>query len=108
MQGHLALAKKKSGRIPEKLRGNIIMDDYIHSLKTSIRTGKLGQAKALLAGMSSRPDPEKKEAFEILALTSGKAAFELLSDLALDTRRDPDMHERLVRLITDQIGRAHV
>lgn len=105
MQGHLALAKKKSGRIPEKLRGNIIMDDYIHSLKTSIRTGKLGQAKALLAGMSSRPDPEKKEAFEILALTSGKAAFELLSDLALDTRRDPDMHERLVRLITD---RAHL
>ncbi|MDA8133794.1 MAG: HEAT repeat domain-containing protein [Desulfobacteraceae bacterium] len=81
------------------------MDGYIHNLKTSIRTGKLGQAKALLAGMSSRPEPEKKEAFEILALTSGKAAFELLSDLAPETRQDPDMHERLVRLITD---RAHL
>ncbi len=81
------------------------MDDYIRSLKTSIRTGKLGQAKALLAGMSSRPAPEKKEAFEILALTSGKAAFELLSFLASETRHDPDMHERLVRLITD---RAHL
>ncbi len=81
------------------------MDDYIQSLKTSIRTGKLLQAKALLAGMSSRPDPEKKEAFEILALTSGKAAFELLSDLAPETRQDPDMNERLIRLITD---RAHL
>nr|NJM03506.1 HEAT repeat domain-containing protein [Desulfobacula sp.] len=81
------------------------MDDYVQRLKASIRTGTLTQAKALLAGMSSWPEPEKKEAFEILALTPGKAAFELLSHLASETRHDPDMHERLVRLITD---RAHL
>jgi HEAT repeat protein len=105
VQGHLALAKKKSGRIPEKLRGELIMEDYIRSLRKSIKTGNLEQAQSLLAQMASRPDPEKKEALEILALASDKTAFVLLSFLFSETRHDPDMHARLVRLITD---RAHL
>ena len=101
----MGLAEKKSGRISEKQIGAINMDDYIPSLRKSIKTGNLEQAKTLLARMSSRSDPEKKEALEILALTSGKVAFELLSFLIPETRHDPDMHDRLVRLITD---RAHL
>jgi HEAT repeat protein len=105
VQGYLALAKKKSGRISEKLRGKIIMVDYIRSLKKSIKTGNLEQAQSLLALMASRPDPEKKEALEILTLASDKTAFVLLSFLFSETRHDQDMHDRLVRLITD---RAHL
>jgi HEAT repeat protein/CheY-like chemotaxis protein len=55
--------------------------------------------------MASRPDPEKKEALEILALAPDKTAFALLSFLFSKTLPDPDIHGRLVRLITD---RAHL
>ncbi len=81
------------------------MDDYIRSLKKSVKTGNIEQAQSLLSRMASRPDPEKKEALEILALASDKTAFVLLSFLFSETRHDPDMHDRLVRLITD---RAHL
>ncbi len=78
------------------------MDDYIQSLKKSIKTGKLDQAKTLLAQISSRPDHEKKEGLEILALSSDKTAFDLLSFLVSETRHDPDIYERLIQITTDR------
>ncbi|OGR13405.1 MAG: hypothetical protein A2277_02005 [Desulfobacterales bacterium RIFOXYA12_FULL_46_15] len=81
------------------------MDDFIQNLKKSIKTGKLGQAKTLLEQISSRPDHEKKEGLEILALASDKTAFELLSFLIIETRNDPVIYDRLIQLITD---RAHL
>ncbi len=81
------------------------MDDYIQGLKKSITTGKVGLAKTLLAQLSSRPDPEKKETLEILALTPDKTAFELLSFLVSEIHHAPDIYDRLIQLITD---RAHL
>jgi len=81
------------------------MDDYIQSLKKSIKTGKLGQAKTILEQLSSRQDHERKEGLEVLALASDKTAFELLSFLVIEARQEPDMYDRLIQLITD---RAHL
>lgn len=81
------------------------MDDYIQNLKKSIKTRTLGHSKTLLSQISLRPDHEKKEILEILSLSSDKTAFELLSFLAAETRKDPEIYDRLIRLITD---RAHL
>ncbi|MBU1343393.1 MAG: response regulator [Proteobacteria bacterium] len=81
------------------------MDDYLPSLKKSIKTGKIGQAKTLLAQIASRPAPEKQEVLQILALAPEKAAFELLSFLTAKEHKDPEIYDRLIQLITD---RAHL
>ncbi|MCD4722458.1 MAG: hypothetical protein K8S13_21760 [Desulfobacula sp.] len=81
------------------------MDDYLLSLKKSIKTEKMDQAKTLLAQISSRPTPEKHEVLQILALAPDKSAFELLSFLTNKEHKDPDIYDRLVQLIID---RAHL
>lgn len=114
MQGCLALAKAESQWIQaltnknKKLMERQIMDDYIQSLKKNMKAGKLGQVKTLLELLPSRPDHEKKQGLEIIALSPDKPAFELLSFLILETshiRQDADLYDRLIQLVTD---RAHL
>ncbi|NOX34398.1 MAG: hypothetical protein GXP56_11805 [Deltaproteobacteria bacterium] len=81
------------------------MDDYIPSLKKSIKIEKIGQAKKLLGQIHSRPATEKQEVIQILALAPDKAASELLSFLTNKDHKDPDIYDRLIHLITD---RAHL
>lgn len=83
----------------------IEIDDYIPNLKKSIKTGKIGQAKTLLAQISVKPMHEKLEVIEILALASDKTAFELLSFLTTNDHKDPEIYDRLIQLIMD---RAHL
>ena len=101
----MELAEKEPERISENLTGEIRMDDYLPNLKKSIKTGKIGQARTLLAQIHSRPGPEKQEVLQILALGSDKTAFELLSFLTAKEHRDPEIYDRLIQLITD---RAHL
>lgn len=81
-------------------RGN-----YLPSFKKSIKTEKIGQAKTLLAQISSLPAHEKETVLQSLALAPDKTAFELLSFLTAREYRDPDIYDRLIQLIMD---RAHL
>ncbi len=78
------------------------MDDYLPRLKKSIKTGKIGQAKTLLAQISSKPAHEKQEVLQILALAPDKTAFELLSFLTSKEHKDSEIYDRLVQLIIDR------
>ncbi|MCK5348452.1 MAG: hypothetical protein KAJ25_03635, partial [Desulfobacula sp.] len=98
----MELAKKQPERIQEKSRGEINMDDYLPRLKKSIKTGKIGQAKTLLAQISSKPAHEKQEVLQILALAPDKTAFELLSFLTSKEHKDSEIYDRLVQLIIDR------
>ncbi len=106
----MELAEKQSKRIPAKRikkgsYGKINMDDYLTRLKKCIKTEDIDQARTLLAQLSSRPEPEKYEVLQILALAPDKSAFELLSFLTDKKHKDPDIYDRLVQLISD---RAHI
>jgi len=81
------------------------MGDYLLDLKKSLKSGKMGQIKTLLAELSSKHIQEKLEVLEILALTPDKAALQVLSFLTSKKYKDPDIHARLIQLITD---RAHL
>ena len=81
------------------------MADYIQNLKKNIKTKNIKQAKIALKQISSRNDHEKLEILQILALAPDKTAFELLSFLADRDQHDPQIHDRLIQLITD---RAHL
>ncbi|MCP4671795.1 MAG: response regulator [Desulfobacula sp.] len=81
------------------------MADYIQGLKKNIKTGNIKKAKTALKQISSRYDHEKLEIIQILALAPDETAFELLSFLTDITRHDPQIHDRLIQLITD---RAHL
>ncbi len=81
------------------------MDEYLPRLKENIKTGKINQAKILLEQIGSKPTHEKQEILQILALAPNKTAFELLSFLTDKKHKDPEIHDRLIQLITD---RAHL
>lgn len=81
------------------------MSEYIARLKDSLKSGKIGLAKTLLAELGSKHVQEKLDALEVLALTPDKAALEVLAFLISPDHRDPDIYDRLVQLTTD---RAHL
>ncbi|MCF6248876.1 MAG: hypothetical protein L3J69_16190 [Desulfobacula sp.] len=81
------------------------MSNYLPTLKNSIKTGKIGQAKELLSRIQTRHSTEKQEILQIIALASDKTALELLSFLTSEPYKDPEIHDRLIQLITD---RAHL
>lgn len=81
------------------------MSDYIRDLKTSIKKNKLEKTYALLKKLPSRHAVEKQEVLQIIALATDNAAFELLSFLTLQENQDPEIHERILQLVTD---RAHI
>ncbi len=81
------------------------MGNYLLDLKKSFKSGKMGQAKTLLAKLSSKHIQEKLEVLELLALTPDKTALQALSFLTSKKYKDPDIHDRLIQLITD---RAHL
>jgi len=81
------------------------MSNYLPSLKKSIKTGKIGQAKELLSRIQARHSNEKQVALQIIALAPDKAALELLSFLTSEPYKDPEIHDRLIQLVTD---RAHL
>ncbi len=81
------------------------MSDYLPNLKKSIKAGKLGQAKELLTQIQNRHSTEKQEILQIIALASDKTALKLLSFLTKEPYKDPEIHDRLIQLVTD---RAHL
>jgi CheY-like chemotaxis protein/HEAT repeat protein len=81
------------------------MGDYLSQMKKSLKTAKMGQLKTLLGDLSSQHIQLKLEVLELLALTSDKTALEVLSFLTSKKYKDPDIHDRLIQLITD---RAHL
>ncbi len=101
----MELAKKESRRLSVYCGGKIKMSDYLPSLKKSIKTGRIGQAKTLLGKLHSHPLPEKHEVLQMLALAPDKIALELLYYVTSEKYRDPDIYDRLIQLITD---RAHL
>ncbi len=101
----MELAKKEPKRLSDCCGGKISMGDYLPSLRNSIKTGRIGQAKTLLGELYSHPLPEKYEVLEMLALAPDKIALELLYFVTSEKYRDPDIYDRLIQLITD---RAHL
>jgi len=81
------------------------MNDYIPGIKKSIKEDKISDTKTILKDLSSRPEHEKLEVLQILALAPDNTAFELLSFLIEKNQHDPEIHDRLIQLITD---RAHL
>ncbi len=81
------------------------MGSFLPDLRKALKTNKIGQVKSLLSDLSARPMAEKLEVLEILALTPDKAALETLFFLTSDAFTDPEIHDRLMQLITD---RAHL
>lgn len=81
------------------------MNDFLQNLKNSIKKGKTGKAKTLLAGFRNRRQAEKEEILQMIALSSDKTALELLSFLTDKEQKDLEMHERLIQLVVD---RAHL
>ncbi len=81
------------------------MADYIQDLKKDIKTENIKKAKTALKQIASRYDHEKLEILQILALAPDETAFELLSFLTDKNQHDPQIHDRLIQLITD---RAHL
>lgn len=81
------------------------MQDYLPKLKKSIKTGKIVEATTLLAGIRDRHPLEKEEVLSAIALASDKTAFALLSWMTGESHRDPEIHDRLIQLVTD---RAHL
>ncbi|MFH2092462.1 MAG: hypothetical protein ABIJ31_08870 [Pseudomonadota bacterium] len=81
------------------------MGDYIPNLKKSLKTGKIGLVKTLLADLVSKHFQEKLEVLEILALTPDKTALEVLYFLTSKEYHDPEIADRLIQLVID---RAHL
>jgi len=81
------------------------MDTYLPKLRQLIKTAQLEQAQEHLSTLSSRPDTEKHDVIEMLALASDKTAFSLLSFLIGKITLDNEIRERLFQLTTD---RAHL
>ncbi len=81
------------------------MSEYITTLRHLIKTSLTDQAKKSLAILSSRPDKEKQEVIELLALASDKIALDLLSFLLGSTSMDAEIRDRFFQLATD---RAHL
>jgi len=81
------------------------MTEYIPTLRHLIKTSLMDQAKENLAILSSRPDKEKQEVIELLALTSDKIALDLLSFLLGSISLDAEIRDRFFQLATD---RAHL
>jgi CheY-like chemotaxis protein/HEAT repeat protein len=81
------------------------MAEYIPNLRHLIKTSLIDQAKESLSILSSRPDKEKQEVIELLALASDKTAMDLLSFLMASTSLDAVIRERFFQLATD---RAHL
>jgi CheY-like chemotaxis protein len=81
------------------------MSDYLPSLKNSIKTGKIGQAKKLLSHIREKLPQEKEQILEMVALAPDKTAHELLFFLTSKAHKDPQIQDRLIQLVTD---RAHL
>ena len=81
------------------------MADYIQNLSTSIKQGKTQQAKRLLAHIYGRHLSEKQIILDSIALARDETAFELLSFLTAKKNKDPEIHERLIQMVSD---RAHL
>ncbi len=81
------------------------MSDYLPNLKENIKKGNIEQAKELLSRIQTRHTTEKQEILQIIALASDKPALELLSFLTSKPNKDPEIHDRLIQLVTD---RAHL
>ncbi|MFH2057360.1 MAG: hypothetical protein ABIJ59_00475 [Pseudomonadota bacterium] len=80
-------------------------DDYLPRLKESLKNGKIGLAKTLLADLVSKHTHEKLEVIELLALTPDKTALVILSFLTSKEYKDPEIYDRLIQLVID---RAHL
>ncbi len=99
------MAAKQSRRIQVKQSKVLIMNNYIPGIKKNIKADKINETKTILEQLSSRPEHEKLEVLQILALAPDKTAFELLSFLTEKNQHDPEIHDRVIQLITD---RAHL
>ena len=81
------------------------MESYLPKLRQLIKTARIEQAREPLSMLASRPDSERQEVIEMLALAPEKTALSLLSFLLGETNLSPDTRERLFQLTTD---RAHL
>lgn len=81
------------------------MEPYLHNLRQLIKTGRIEQAREVLSMLASRPDSDRQEVVEMLAMAPGNTALSLLSFLLGETNLSPDTRERLFQLATD---RAHL
>jgi CheY-like chemotaxis protein/HEAT repeat protein len=81
------------------------MESYLPKLRQLIKTARIEQAREVLSMLASRPDSERQEVIEMLALAPEKTALSLLSFLLGETNLSPDTRKRLFQLTTD---RAHL
>ena len=99
------MATEKPQGVSTAPQGEIAMESYLPKLRQLIKTARIEQAREVLSMLASRPDSERQEVIEMLALAPEKTALSLLSFLLGETNISPDTRERLFQLATD---RAHL